>query len=158
MKTKKITYAIQVMSVAGVVMAMAGCAGSEGPWRTLRKPVAVAPPACADFQSSIYFEQDSAALTKEARTLLDTARAQARGCAVRSVRVVGLADAVGASAANLALSKRRAETVTAALAKAGFAKVEIDATAVGDAGSVAPSGAAAPLRRRADILFDLESR
>jgi len=158
MKTTKIFHAAQAVGVAGVVMALAGCAGSESPWRTLRKPVAAAAPTCADFQSSVYFEQDSAALTQEARMVLDTARTQARGCAIRSVRVVGLADAVGASAANLALSKRRAETVTAALAKAGFAKVEIDAAAVGDAGSVAPSGAAAPLRRRADILFDLESR
>jgi peptidoglycan-associated lipoprotein len=158
MKTTKITYAVQAISVAGVVLALAGCASSEGPWRTLRKPVAAAPPACADFQSSVYFEQDSADLTKEARMLLDTARTQARGCAVKSVRVTGLADAVGTSASNLALSKRRAATVTSALAKAGFGKVEIDTAAVGDAGSVAASGASAPLRRRADILFDLESK
>lgn len=90
--------------------------------------------------------------------LLDTARTQARGCAVKSVRVIGLADAVGTSDANLVLSRRRAATVTSALAKVGFAKVEIDAVAVGDAGSVAASGASAPLRRRADILFDLESK
>ena len=48
--------------------------------------------------------------------------------------------------------------MTTALAKAGFVKVEIDTVAVGDAGAVAASGAAAPLRRRADILFDLEAR
>jgi len=158
MKTTKIITAVQAISLTGVVLALAGCASSEGPWRTLRKPVAAAPPACADFQSSVYFEQDSAELTKEARMLLDTARTQARGCAVKSVRVVGLADAVGTSEANLVLSRRRAATVTSALAKVGFAKVEIDAVAVGDAGSVAASGATAPLRRRADILFDLESK
>jgi outer membrane protein OmpA-like peptidoglycan-associated protein len=73
------------------------------------------------------------------------------------VRVIGLADAVGTSEANLILSRRRAETVSNALAKAGFAKVEIDRAAVGDAGAVAASGATAPLRRRADILFDLEA-
>ena len=156
MKTTKIIAAMQAITVTGVVLA--GCASSEGPWRTLRKPVAAAPLTCADFQSSVYFEQDSAALVPEARMVLSGARDQARGCVVRSVRVVGLADAVGASDANLALSKRRAQTVTSALARAGFGKVEIDMAAVGDAGAVAPSGAAAPLRRRADILFALEPR
>lgn len=148
----------KIIALGGVVLALAGCAETQSPWRNLRKPVAAAPPSCADFQSSIYFEQDSADLTKEAQMVLSTAKSQARGCAVTLVRVVGLADAVtGTSDANLALSKRRADTVSAALAKAGFAKVEIDKAAVGDAGAVAASGAAAPLRRRADILFDLEA-
>lgn len=155
MRTTKI---IALAVCGGAVVALAGCAQTQGPWRTLRKPVAAAAPSCADFQSSVYFEEDSAALTKEARMVLSGAQAQARGCAVKSVRVIGLADAVGTSDANLALSRRRAQTVTAALAKAGFAKVEIDTAAVGDAGAVAASGAAAPLRRRADILFDLEAK
>lgn len=146
------------IALGGAVLALAGCAETQGPWRTLRKPVAAAAPTCADFQSSVYFEEDSAALTKEARMVLSGAQAQARGCAVKSVRVIGLADAVGTSEANLVLSRRRAESVTSALAKAGFSKVEIDRVAVGDAGAVAASGAAAPLRRRADILFDLETK
>jgi len=152
MKTTKIIV------LTGALVALAGCATSEGPWRVVRKPVAAAPAGCADFQSSVYFEQDSADLSPEARMLLANARTQARGCVVKSVRVVGLADAVGTSEANLALSKRRAETVSTALAKHGFGKVEIDQAAVGDAGAVAASGAAAPLRRRADILFDLENK
>ncbi|USQ96215.1 OmpA family protein [Caulobacter sp. RL271] len=142
----------------GAILALAGCAETQGPWRTLRKPVAAAPPTCGDFQSSVYFEQDSAALTREAKMVLSNAQDQARGCAVKSVRVIGLADAVGTSDANLALSRRRAQTVTEALAKVGFGKVDIDAAAVGDAGAVAASGAAAPLRRRADILFAFEAR
>ncbi|WP_297512450.1 OmpA family protein [uncultured Caulobacter sp.] len=156
MKTTKIIASVQAISVTAVVLA--GCASADGPWRTLRKPVAAAPPSCADFQVSVYFEQDSAALVPEARMVLAGARDQARGCAVKSVRVVGLADAVGASEANLILSRRRAEAVSAALAKHGFAQVDIDRVAVGDAGAVAPSGAAAPLRRRADILFDLAAK
>jgi len=146
------------IALGGAVLALAGCADTQGPWRTLRKPVAAAAPTCADFQSSVYFEQDSAALTREAQMMLSSAQAQAKGCAIKSVRVIGLADAVGASEANLILSRRRAESVTSALAKAGFSKVEIDRVAVGDAGAVSASGAAAPLRRRADILFDLEPR
>jgi peptidoglycan-associated lipoprotein len=148
----------KIIALGGALLALAGCAETQGPWRKVSKPVAAAPPSCADFQSSVYFEQDSVDLTKEARMILTSAQGQARGCAVKSVRVVGLADAVGTSESNLVLSRRRAETVSSALAKVGFGKVEIDRVAVGDAGAVAASGASAPLRRRADILFDLEAK
>lgn len=149
---------IRTMILGGALLATAGCAATEGPFRVLRKPVTTAPAVCADFQASLYFDRDSAALTREARMVLDNARVQARDCAVRSVRVVGLADAVGAPEANLALSRRRAEAVSQALARVGFAKVDVDMAAVGDAGAVSKSGAADPLRRRADVLFDLEPR
>ena len=145
----------KIIILAGAALALSACAETSGPWRTWKKPVAAAPLACASFTSSIYFDQDSAALTPEARMVLANARDQSKGCQVRSVRVIGLADAVGASEANLALSKRRADTVSRALAGHGFGKVDFDLAAVGDAGAVAASGAAAPLRRRADIVFDL---
>jgi peptidoglycan-associated lipoprotein len=74
-------------------------------------------PACEDFAVQIYFESQSAKLTSEARSVLKGAEAMATGCKVASVRVVGLADAVGAPDANLALSKQRADTVTRALAR-----------------------------------------
>lgn len=157
MKKKTTIQAVTLVAAAGVIMALAGCASSSGPWRMWRKPVAAAPATCADFQSTVYFQQDSAALVPEAREVLESARDQARGCVVKAVRVVGLADAVGATEANLILSRRRAETVSTALARHGFNKVDIDRTAMGDAGAVAESGAAAPMRRRADILFDLET-
>jgi outer membrane protein OmpA-like peptidoglycan-associated protein len=149
MQTKKI------MILAGAALALSACAETSGPWRTWKRPVAATSQACVSFTSSIYFDQDSAVLTPEARMVLANARNQAKGCKVRSVRVIGLADAVGASEANLALSKRRANTVSRALAGHGFGKVDFDLAAVGDAGSVAASGAVAPLRRRADIVFDL---
>ncbi|ENZ82359.1 MULTISPECIES: OmpA family protein [Caulobacter] len=139
-------------------LALGGCATSQGPWRHIAKPVAAAPSPCAGFKSSIYFDQASASLTPEARLVLANARDQARGCVVRSVRVIGLADAKGSADASLELSRKRAETVSAALAQNGFGKVDFDLDAVGDAGAVTASGAAAPLRRRADILFDLAPR
>jgi outer membrane protein OmpA-like peptidoglycan-associated protein len=148
---KKIRATIMI----GAVLALTACAESGGPWRTLKKPVAAAGPFCAGFTSSIYFDQDSAALTPEAKMVLANARTQARGCQVRSVRVIGLADAVGASPANLALSKRRADAVSEVLAGHGFGKADFDLAAIGDTGATTASGAAAPLRRRADIIFDL---
>jgi peptidoglycan-associated lipoprotein len=146
----------KLIALGGAVLALAGCAETQGPWRNLHHPVAAAAPVCADFQVSVYFKEYSADLVPEARQVLANARSQARGCAVTSVRVIGLADSKGTSEANLTLSKHRAETVSAILGKHGFAHVEIDSAAVGDAGAVAASGASAPLRRRADILFDLE--
>lgn len=141
--------------LVGAVLTLAACAESAGPWRTLNKPVAATGSGCAGFTASIYFDQDSAALTPEAKMVLANARTQARGCQVRAVRVIGLADAVGASPANLALSKRRADVVSGALSAHGFGKADFDLAAVGDAGATTASGVAAPLRRRADIVFDL---
>jgi peptidoglycan-associated lipoprotein len=152
MKTTKATILI------GAVLTLTACAETGGPWRTLKRPVAAAGAPCAGFTSSIYFDQDSAALTPEARMVLANARTQARGCQVKAVRVTGLADAVGASPDNLALSKRRADAVSGALAALGLGKADFDLAAVGDAGAMTVSGAAAPLRRRADIIFDLGPR
>lgn len=137
----------------GAGLMLAGCAST--PWRPTRASIEAAPPQCADFQVSIYFERDQARVTREARSVLASAGTMAKGCRVEKARVVGLADAVGSSDVNLALSKRRASSVTQALGKAGFAQVEFDLTAAGDAGATTGSGAATPLRRRADIFFDL---
>jgi outer membrane protein OmpA-like peptidoglycan-associated protein len=70
--------------------------------------------------------------------------------------VLGLADNVGAPDVNLALSKKRAAAVTDALAEVGFRNVEFDVAAAGDTGSITGSGEARPLRRRADVQFDLK--
>ncbi len=146
------------IAAGAALLTLSACASSPGPWRHLNKPVVAAPATCVSFKSSIYFDQRSAALTPEARMVLANARDQAKGCKVNSVRVTGLADAKGSPDASLELSKQRAETVSGALAKHGFGKVDFDLDAVGDAGAVTASGAAAPLRRRADIAFDLSPR
>ena len=145
------------LTVVGIVLAaglVAGCASS--PWPKSRSQIVTPPPTCEDFAVQIYFERDSAEITSEARSVLGTAETMARNCKVASVRVVGLADAVGAPAVNLALSKQRASAVTAALAKVGFRNVEFDVTAAGDTGSVTRTGEAQPLRRQADVRFDLD--
>ncbi|KRA56189.1 flagellar motor protein MotB [Caulobacter sp. Root655] len=142
--------AIGIVVAAGLV---AGCASS--PWPKSRSQIVTTAPACEDFAVQIYFERDSAEVTSEARSVLKSAEALTKGCKVDSVRVLGLADAVGASDVNLALSKKRATAVTGALAKVGFRDVEFDVAAAGDTGSITGSGEARPLRRRADVKFDL---
>lgn len=152
---KKIGWAVVGLAALGGVVA--GCS-TGSPWPKSRSQIVKMAPACEDFAVQIYFESQSAALTKEARSVLKGAEAMATGCKVASVRVVGLADAVGQPDANLALSKQRADTVTRALAKAGFGKVDIEVGAAGDAGATTGSGEARPLRRQADIRFDLDGR
>ena len=137
----------------GVGLMLAGCASA--PWKPTRASIEATPPACADFQVSLYFERDEAQVTREARSVLNNARTMARGCDVRKARVVGLADAVGASDINLELSRRRATSVTQALTRAGFRQVEFDVTAAGDANATNAAGESAPLRRRADIFFEV---
>jgi outer membrane protein OmpA-like peptidoglycan-associated protein len=151
MTTTKTLIAFGALTAAGLMLA--GCAST--PWPKSRASIEAAPPACADFQVSIYFERDADQVTREARSVLTSAKTMSKGCTVQKARVVGLADSVGASDVNLSLSKRRAQSVTQALAKAGFAQVEIDQMSVGDAGATTNAGAAAPLRRRADIFFDM---
>lgn len=146
------TIKIAVATI-GVGLMLAGCASA--PWRPSRASIETTTPACADFQVSIYFERDEAQVTREARSVLNNASTMARGCNVRKARVVGLADAVGASDVNLELSRRRATSVTQALTKAGFRQVEFDVAAAGESNATNAAGESAPLRRRADIFFEV---
>ena len=138
--------------LAGVLvaggLALAGC--------MTNRPLVRETPTCTDFTVSIYFERDSATVTREARAILRSAEQRARGCRVRAVEVLGLADAVGDPQANLALSERRVEAVTRALAQRGLTSVSFRAGAAGEAGAETASGELRPLRRRADITLRVE--
>lgn len=132
-------------------MAVAGCASLP----MKRGDIVKAPASCQDFTVSIYFDRDSAAVTREGRAVLRDASSMATGCKIDKVTVTGLADAVGAPNANLQVSQARAKSVEQALARAGFPSVEFSTAAVGDAGATTADGKALPLRRRADVAVDL---
>jgi outer membrane protein OmpA-like peptidoglycan-associated protein len=123
-----------------------------------REQIVRAPPRCLDSILQIYFEPQSADVTDESRAVIAEAAADARACRLTGVEVMGLADAAGAPGANLELSRRRARSVTAALEAAGLPAGDIRLTAAGQAGAVAEGGAAAPLRRRADVILHLAPR
>ena len=147
------------LTAIGIVMAaglVTGCT-TTSPWPKSRSQIVEMAPTCQDFAVQIYFERDSAEVTNEARSVLKSAGALTKGCKIASIHVVGLADAVGAPDGNLELSKQRANAVTEALAKVGFRNIEFDVAAAGDLGAVTKNGEARPLRRRADVKFDLES-
>lgn len=144
----------RIVSAGALVLAMtavAGC-GTLQP-EPYKGPVVAMPNPCADLTASIYFARDSAALNRDARAVLRGAAAQAESCNFREVEVFGLSDSLGAPAANVALSRRRAETVTTELAQLGFSEVTFKLVAAGATGAVTPAGEVQPLRRRVDIIF-----
>ncbi len=112
-------------------------------------------PNCADFTVQLYFESQSAVLTKEARAVIEDAVRRTRACHVIAIDVTGLSDANGGAAANLALSDQRAGAVTQALARRGLPPLVFRVVAAGDAGAVTASGLDKPMRRRADMVFHL---
>ena len=148
---------VRALSLASALSAVALLGGCESVPK-VRMPAFFSPPACADFTVAIYFEPDSAMVTPEARALIRSAAAHARRCQVGGIDVVGLADAPGASAANLQLSKDRAAAVTAALSELGLEHVDINTTALGDEGAQAHGGEMRPMRRRVNVTFRLAPR
>jgi peptidoglycan-associated lipoprotein len=122
--------------------------------KDMRARIVRTPSTCVDQTVAIYFEPQSAQVTPEGRAVINAAAKMAQGCTVRSVEVLGLADAAGAPSANLELSKRRAQSVTAALTTAGLPDAQY-VTAAGQAGATTAGGQSAPLRRRADVVIHL---
>ena len=138
-------------AMIGLILASSACA----PTTKTRASIERLPPACQNINVAIYFERLSSTVTREARAVLRSAADMARGCDVRSVRVVGLADAVGAADANQALSEERARNTTQALAVVGFTAPKFEVAAAGASGATTPGGQAQPLRRRADVIVEL---
>jgi len=142
---------ITVVGAAILAGLSTACANMPGGRAAIETPLAF----CQPITVSLYFDQNSAEVTDEARAVLRAAGARATGCQIDGVRVVGLADAPGAPGANLALSEARAAAVTTALEAVGLRNAAFEVAAVGAAGSTTPGGAAAPLRRRADVAIAL---
>jgi outer membrane protein OmpA-like peptidoglycan-associated protein len=144
----------RVATVVGV-MVLAGTLGACQTMRDARARLVKAPPACQDVTVPVYFEPNVAQLTPEGRRVIAAAARSAAPCRVDAVRVLGLADAAGDPAANLELSKKRADAVADAVAKAGLPAATFDIEAAGQAGSVTGDGKVVPVRRRADITLKL---
>ena len=111
------------------------------------------PAACGDFSFPIYFETNSDQLTAAARQVTADAVARVKGCRVSEVMVLGLADAGGTAQGNLALSRRRADTVAAALKKGGLPAPVFDIDAAGQNGALTAAGRPEPLRRRTEVVI-----
>ncbi|MDP3852819.1 OmpA family protein [Phenylobacterium sp.] len=146
----KLQPILAITLVAG--LATAGCAMRSG-----RDRIVTAPAPCEDVTVQVYFEPDSAQVTAEGRAVIAQASSQAKSCRIDRVLVMGLADAAGAPAANLELSKRRATSVSEALSANGLPTAEFDLRAAGQSGAVTRTGDAQPLRRRTDVTVELSA-
>lgn len=131
--------------VGGAAMVLTAC-GTMGSTTKVETPN-----PCEDLTVSIYFNQYSAKLTKDAKEVLREAADMRKTCAVGVVSVQGLAGSAGSSVENQHLSEQRAKAVTAALGGLGFGVVNFDAG--GSAGSVTAAGEQEPLRRQAEVTF-----
>ena len=141
-------------AVAVLVLSLSACATVK----SARDRIVRAPARCADQTVQIYFEPDSADVTKEGRAVLNLAAKDSQACKVSSVEVLGLADSVGAPDANLELSKRRAQSVTDALTAAGLPAADFKVAAAGQAGATNSKGDPRLLRRRTDVVLHLSPR
>ena len=123
-----------------------------------RDQIVAAPASCAPQRFEIYFAEGQAQLTDSAKQAISMTAAQVEGCNIRSVQVLGLADAQGGADANLTLSERRARTTAEALVQAGLPIPAFSVAAVGDMGATTPEGLREPLRRRTEVVIDAVSR
>lgn len=135
----------------GALVGLSGCASMT----SARDRIVRAPKVCQDMTAPVYFEANDAEITREGRRVIRAAAAQAKGCNVDAVRVLGLADATGDPLTNLELSKKRAASVADAIARAGLPAAEFEVAAAGQAGAVNRAGQQAPVRRRADVTLKL---
>jgi len=134
----------------------AGCETTRGMWG--RGAIVETPATCAPQRFEIYFADSEARLTPAARQAIGMTAARLQGCDIRTVQVLGLADARGDSEANMTLSQRRARTVADALTAAGWPAPAFEVEAAGDEGAVDASGVREPLRRRTEVLVDAQPR
>jgi outer membrane protein OmpA-like peptidoglycan-associated protein len=133
--------------------ALAGCQ-TKPPARPVRAAATPAvQPVCADFSFPIYFETSADRLSPAALRVIQDAAARVKGCTLGRIDVVGLADAGGSDRVNMAVSRRRAASVAAALAAAGLPRPVFDIAAAGDSGAVTPAGDPEPLRRRTEVVI-----
>lgn len=142
-----------ILGLVAVSAGLAGCSSAGGMFRD-RSAVIATPSACAPMKFEIYFADSEARLTEPARQAIGMTATQLQSCTIKSVRVIGLADARGGAEANQSLSERRAETVAQALTGAGWPAPVFDVTAAGDMGAANEQGVREPLRRRTEVLVD----
>jgi outer membrane protein OmpA-like peptidoglycan-associated protein len=113
--------------------------------------LAALPPASRHFTLHFRFESD--ALTAESTALVPEILETVKGLAVPEVIVVGHTDTMGDASANLALGRKRANTVSDILVKAGLAPTTIEVTSHGEGDLLVKTAdnTAEPRNRRVEI-------
>lgn len=127
------------------------------PLAACQTPAAIvqAPAVMAGKSFMVFFDLGKASLTARAKGVVMDAAASAKTTQHTVLEVNGHADTVGSAKANAALSMRRAQTVAAALVKAGVPKNEIGIKAFGETALLVPTGdnVREPQNRRVEIII-----
>ncbi len=126
------------------VVASASLAGCQTVHRAINSP-------CRDTKLTLYFESNSETLTDAGRQIVELTARRLRGCAVKNLDLVGLADPTGSPEINLTLSQHRANNVLEAFVRAGLPVPKYSLVAAGEKGAVTAGGAVVPLRRQVDV-------
>jgi OmpA-OmpF porin, OOP family len=113
------------------------------------------PPPAAKQDFIVFFDFDKSSLTPEGKKVVDAAAAAYKAGGRAKISVAGYTDAAGTASYNMALSKRRADTVKAALIREGVAANEIMASWYGETHQrvKTPDGVREPQNRRVEIEF-----
>lgn len=103
----------------------------------------------------VFFDWDKADITPEASAIIKTAAANANEMSVVRLVLTGHADTSGPQGYNMALSKRRADVVSAAFANMGFKQGEISVLAKGETEPLVATGDGVrePQNRRVEIVM-----
>lgn len=146
---------LRIGAAALVMAALQGCAQQAPVGKPAVAPprATPAPPVCADMSFPVYFANASRDLAPAALGVIADAASRLKGCAIGRIDIIGLADAEGTSAANLALSRRRGQTVAQALTAAGLPIPAGAVQAFGQTGALTPAGDPEPLRRRVEVII-----
>lgn len=117
---------------------------------------AIAPPPPAPVrQFTVYFEFDKSSLTPEGSKVVQDAAASYKETGSARISVAGYTDLSGTQKYNLALSKRRADTVRTALVQQGVPDNVIEETWHGKENPAVPTadGVREPRNRRVEIVI-----
>ena len=112
-------------------------------------------PACDVGPYIVFFDWDSAAITMEARSVLDTAASAYRDCGNAEVMLAGHADRSGPQSYNVRLSQRRGDAVRDYLASRGVAAERIETDAFGESRPrvTTGDGVREPQNRRVEVSY-----
>jgi OOP family OmpA-OmpF porin len=153
--TKVLRFSLVVVTI---VLSLAACKNFPEP---APPPVAAAPPPPAPVppaparQFVVYFEFDKADLTPEGAKVVSDAAAAYKSTGSARIAVTGYTDLAGTQQYDLGLSKRRADTVRAALARARVPNGAIAEAWRGKQNPAVPTadGVREPRNRRVEIML-----
>ncbi len=110
-----------------------------------------AAPDCSARDFDLYFESWRADLSEDARAELKAVQDGLAGCRIDEVKIVGMAGAPGDVADNDAISRQRAEAVSAALQAGGWDPETFVLVAIGEKGA-GVDDMDKPMRRKTRVI------